>query len=80
MTTLLEIVYVPLLNEGTSVSRPTQARHIDGNHYELLATSNYDPRDEEWEFLPGSIVRCERFDGHLKAIALVQAKKPTENK
>jgi len=53
-----ELVYVPLLGEGTIVFRPTQAIHLEGDKYELLATKDYDPEDEKWEFLPGSIVHC----------------------
>ncbi len=70
------IVYVPLLNEGTEVSRPTEARHIAGDQYELLATNGYQESEEEWKFLPGTIVRCKKTDGYLKAYA---AATPTPN-
>jgi hypothetical protein len=52
------VVYVPLLNEGTSVVRPTQGVKIGDNVYRILATRDYDPTDEQWEFPPGSIVEC----------------------
>jgi hypothetical protein len=32
---------------------------IKENVYRVSATDDYDPEDEEWEYLPGSIVRCE---------------------
>jgi hypothetical protein len=52
-------IHVRLLQEGTEVSRPTQAAEIDGGLFQILATPDYDPHDEEWEFPPGSVVRCE---------------------
>ena len=78
MPNTLETVYVPLLNEGTSVSRPTHARRIDPKRYELLATDDYDSADEEWQFAPGSVVRCEQIDGYLKAVALASTEPITE--
>jgi hypothetical protein len=52
-------VYVKLLGEGTDVWRPTQAERVDENIVRLLPTADYGACDEQWEFLPGSIVRCE---------------------
>ena len=52
-------IYIPLQNEGTIVSRPTQGEPLGGDRYRVLATLDYDPADEEWEFLPGSVVVCE---------------------
>jgi hypothetical protein len=46
------------LDEGTYVSRPTQAIVLEGDLYRILATASYDPDDEHWAFLPGSVVRC----------------------
>jgi hypothetical protein len=64
-----QTVYVALLNEGTDVWRPTLARHVEGDLYELLATPDYDEDDEEWQFVPLSIVQCRRDEaGLLKAI------------
>ena len=55
----LEEIYVPLLDEGTNVWRPTLAqRLIDGSHL-VLQSPGYDPDDEKWEFPPGSRVVCE---------------------
>ncbi len=51
-------VYVPLLNEGTSVVRPTQGVKLAESVYRILPTSDYDPDDEQWEFPPGSVVEC----------------------
>jgi hypothetical protein len=55
----MEVVYVALLHEGVSVWRPTQAKKLEDGTYELLATPDYDPDDETWEFLPGALVVCE---------------------
>ncbi len=52
------MVYVPLLDEGTPTVRGTQAIPLENGLYKLLPTHNYDPEDETWEFLPGSVVRC----------------------
>lgn len=51
-------VYVPLLEEGTSVVRPTTGVWVKANIFRLLPTENYDPSSENWEFLPGSLVVC----------------------
>jgi hypothetical protein len=56
-------LFVRLLDEGTEVSRPTDAVDLGNGLYKLLPTSNYDPDDETWEFLPGSTVRCETRHG-----------------
>ena len=57
-------VYVRLLDEGTDVFRPTQAEFAQEGMYRLLATPDYDPVDEHWEFLPCSIVKCNRIRLH----------------
>ncbi len=36
--------------------------HLGDNVYRILRPSDYDPEDEEWQFLPGSIVKCELTD------------------
>jgi hypothetical protein len=53
-------IYIPLLNEGTPVVRPTQGVKVGRSAYRVLPTQEYDPNDEEWEFPPGSVVECER--------------------
>ena len=56
-----EDVYVRLLDEGTTVFRRVTARWLSADVAELIApASGYDPDDEHWEFLPGSIVRVEK--------------------
>lgn len=66
-------IHVRLLDEGTDCSRPTKAVNVGKGLFRLLPTKNYDPEDERWEFLPGSIVRAKEVrnpDGvYLLAIA-----------
>lgn len=51
-------VFVPLLNEGTDVLRPTQGLLLADDAIEVQATPDYNPTVEEWQFPPGSKVRC----------------------
>ena len=68
---LIEI-YVKLIGEGTMVFRPTHGELIGEGLFRLLPTEDYDPEDEAWEFLPGSVVRGEmrRLDGGEVIIAV----------
>jgi hypothetical protein len=50
-------IYIPLLNEGTDVLRPTKGVALQADVARVLPTPDYDPDAEEWEFPPGSIVR-----------------------
>ncbi len=51
-------IYIPLLNEGTDVVRPTKGEPVGEMRFKVLPTSDYSPEFEEWEFPPGSIVAC----------------------
>ena len=53
-------IYIQLLDEGTTVFRPTQGVPMDGDVFLVLPTENYDSSDEKWEFLPGSTVICKK--------------------
>jgi hypothetical protein len=53
-------IYIPLLNEGTDVLRPTQGIVLGSNEIQVLPTPDYDPTVEEWEFPPGTAVRCAK--------------------
>lgn len=53
-------LFIRLLDEGTEVSRPTEALDLGNGLFEVLATPAYNPADEVWEFPPGSIVRTEK--------------------
>lgn len=69
-----KLIYIRLLNEGTDVSRPTEALELGSGLFRVLPTHDYDPEDEEWEFLPGSVVECEKIQDaqgeHLCAVKL----------
>ena len=58
MSTDTTLLYVPLLNEGTDVLRPTTGIFVTPDVIRVLAPDDYDPELEEWEFPPGSEVRC----------------------
>lgn len=66
-------VYVRLLGEGTVVFRPTLAVPLGPRMVKLLAPSDYDPDDEDWEFKPGSIVQIEprTFEGEPAFLAVL---------
>jgi hypothetical protein len=51
-------IFIPLLNEGVDVVRPTGGLALGPDEFQVLPTPNYDPAAEEWEFPPGSRVRC----------------------
>lgn len=66
-------IYVKLLEEGTPTIRPTKAISLGEGQYELLAIEGYDPEDEIWELLPGTIVntnKTETDDGEQILIAI----------
>ena len=65
MSTKIIQIYVPLLNEGTDVVRPTNGILLAPDIIRVEATADYDPELEEWEFPPGSEVICvrERHEG-----------------
>jgi hypothetical protein len=54
----IETIYIPLLDEGLPVVRPTKGTKIGTTEFLVLATPDYDPETEHWEFPPGSIVQC----------------------
>lgn len=51
-------LYVRLLNEGTDVLRPTTGLFTAPDVVRIEASGDYDPETEDWEFRPGSEVRC----------------------
>ena len=52
-------IFIPLLNEGVPVLRPTKGCKLQDNLYQVMPTVNYDPEVEEWKFLPNTVVRCK---------------------
>jgi hypothetical protein len=69
------IVYIPLLDEGTPVWRPTEAEEVSDLTFMVLPTANYNPDDEHWAFPPGTIVRCiyEVRSGNTVLVAIEKA-------
>ncbi len=53
-------LYIPLINEGTDVVRPTEGVRLGPDLFLVEATDDYDPELEEWAFPPGSRVKCQR--------------------
>ena len=64
-------IYIPLLNEGTDVIRPTKGVPLGERQYKVLPTQGYDAESEEWQFPPGSIVTCviETYGGKSVLVA-----------
>ena len=52
-------IYVPLLDEGTDVWRPTSAEHMKDDIYRIVEEG---PADERWKFSRGQCVRCRHQD------------------
>jgi hypothetical protein len=68
-------VYVRLLDEGTDVWRPVQARQLPDGTFMLNEPEHYDPEAEAWEFPPHTRVRCasKRFsDGEQGLVAVAK--------
>lgn len=49
-------IYMPLLDEGVDVWRPVPAERLSADRYLVAGVV---PTDESWQFVPGSVVRCE---------------------
>lgn len=65
-------IYIYL--EEDSAYRPTQAIALDDGLYHVLPTPDYDPEDEDWQFVPGSIVRCEERESNGQPFLLAVEK------
>ena len=67
-----EIIYVQLLEEGTTVYRPVKASKIKLNVYRIESFDLFDPDDKTWEFLPGtSVIVEERLMQNEKVLVAV---------
>lgn len=76
----MKTIYVQLLNEGSEVYRPVLSKKINDFLYELL-DNNYDPEDEEWEFLPRTIVVVEEkiLSGEKELVAIKEYQEKKKN-
>jgi hypothetical protein len=65
-------IYVKLLNEGSLVYRPVPAKAMGDNIYQLGGIELYDPEDELWEFMPGTLIEVEmrNLEGEQKLVAI----------
>lgn len=65
-------VYVRLLGEGVEVYRPVPASMVSTSTFVLYGKDIYDPKDEDWEFPPGSLVNVETkiLDGESVLVAV----------
>jgi len=54
-----EKICIEMLDEGSSCFRQVPATKLSANTYLVHGEDLHDPDDEEWEFLPGTIVRVE---------------------
>ena len=72
MTFEMTTIYIRLLDEGTEVFRPTSAEPAGDGLFKVLPTSNYNPQDEKWEFVPGSLVKCvnRKLEGEEALVAV----------
>jgi hypothetical protein len=72
LTTNKMIIFIPLLEEGVPVSRPTEAIRIEDMKFLVLPTANYDVDEEIWKFPPGTTVKCvsKNVDGKEILIAV----------
>ena len=62
-------IYIPLLNEGTPVIRPTNGEQIEQDVFRVLPAAHSET--EEWQFPPGTLVRCakEVWSGRERLVA-----------
>lgn len=69
MTSPLETeIMVPLVDEGVEYWRPAPALQLNELAYTLLG---FVPEEENWQFQPGDIVRCEIRNFEYRKQALV---------
>jgi len=68
-------IFIRLMDEGTDVFRPVSATKISDDVYEIDESNSYDPKDEVWEFLPGTLVKVESrlLSGQAELVAIEMA-------
>jgi hypothetical protein len=74
--TKIEVIYIPLLNEGTPVFRPAKGLRLNKNIFKVLTDGEYDPEDEDWEFPPETVVICEKESMNGEELLVAKAKVP----
>lgn len=53
------IVHVMIYEASIDILCPALALRMTGDSFKLLPHPDYDPEDEDWQFLPGAVVRTE---------------------
>jgi hypothetical protein len=56
-----ETIYMPLLNEGTTVWVPVTAEKLPDGRLRVLGP---EPSDQDWAYKPGEVVAVERTIFH----------------
>lgn len=64
-------IYIPLLDEGVLVIRPTTAERLGDDIFRVLPAEDYSPTTEVWAFPPGTLVQCvkEVWEGKEVVVA-----------
>jgi len=70
------IIYIRLLGEGTTVYRPVLSLEVESNIFQIIGNEIYDPEDENWEFVPNTLVLAEKqiIDGEVVLVATKKIK------
>lgn len=71
-----ETIYIPLLDEGLTVSRPTHGIPQGESRYIVLPTSTYSADIETWQFVPGTVVTCIDKESDGRSIKLAVEASP----
>ena len=68
-----DTIYVALMNEGVRVWRPATALKIESDIYKIDDDLMVE-KDENWEFVPGDVVRCKEivFSGGSRGLVAVE--------
>jgi hypothetical protein len=67
---VMPVIYIPLLDEGTSVWCPADALVLGDGKYKIVSD---EPMGETWAYPTGSLVVCEQIeftDGQLGIVAV----------
>jgi len=76
------IIFIQILDEGTVCYRAVPATKLSENRYLVHGQELHDPEDEEWQFLPGTIVRTEEKEltgfGRIRNKRLVAVEEHSE--
>jgi len=56
-----KIIYIKLLGEGSIAYRPVESIEFENNIFRVGGDDIYDPEDENWEFLPNTLVEVKEI-------------------